>query len=75
MATRTHRARFGARVRELRLARGFSQERLGEIANLHRNYIGGVERGERNIGLDNIHALAEALGVEVADLFLVESQS
>ncbi len=48
------RAIFGKRVRELRLERGFSQEKLAELADLHRNYVGGVERGERNVGLINI---------------------
>jgi transcriptional regulator with XRE-family HTH domain len=52
----------------LRLERDWSQEQLAERAGLHRNYVGGVERGERNVGLDNIVALAKALGVPPADL-------
>jgi len=56
-------------VRKLRLQRGLSQEKLAEFADLHRNYVGGVERGERNVGLLNIVALAHALNVSPAKLF------
>jgi transcriptional regulator with XRE-family HTH domain len=59
---------FGQRVRNLRLDRGLSQERLAELADLHRNYVGGVERGERNIALLNIVALARALRIKPAKL-------
>lgn len=63
------RSEFGRRVRELRVAQGLSQEELAERAGLHRNYIGGVERGERNVALLNIGRLARALDVTLADLF------
>lgn len=60
---------FGKHVRKLRLDRGLSQEKLAELADLHRNYVGGVERGERNIGLLNIVTLARALKVKPGKLF------
>lgn len=63
------RRAFGRRVRNLRQARGYSQEALAERSGLHRTYISSLERGQRNVGLDNVHALAIALGVSPADLF------
>ena len=64
-----HRAAFGRRVRELRDATGMSQEKLAEVAKIHRTYIGSVERGERNVSLDNIYKIAKALQVDVKELF------
>ncbi len=64
MRTPDPRVIFGRHIRELRTERGLSQERLAELADLHRNYVGGVERGERNIALLNIVALAHGLGVK-----------
>ena len=60
---------FGQRVRELRQERGLSQEALALACDLDRTYIGGVERGERNISLLNICKIAAALGIPVKELF------
>lgn len=58
----------GQRVRALRIKRGWSQEELGFESGLHRNYIGGIERGERNVAVVNLARLAKALGVRPRDL-------
>lgn len=59
---------FGSEVRRCRLALGLSQEQLADAAELHRTYIGSVERGERNVSLGNLYALADALQVPAQDL-------
>jgi len=56
------------RVRELRDRKGISQERLGEMAGLHRTYIGMIERAEKNITLVNLEKIARALGVKPSNL-------
>ena len=63
------RVRFGRRIRELRRARGLSQEELAFRAGLHRTYVSSAERGERNVALVNLERLAKALNVHIRDLF------
>lgn len=70
MMTNEDRSRFGKRLRQIRLAKSMTQEALAERARLHSTYVGGVERGERNVGLDNILKLAQALDVHPSALFV-----
>ncbi len=65
---------FGHRVRELRVKKGLSQEALASACGLDRTYIGGIERGERNVSLVNIQRIATALGASVRDLFSEDSR-
>jgi len=59
---------FGERVRDLRKAQGISQEKLAELAELHRTYIAGVERGGRNVSLINILKLSRAIRTSPSEL-------
>lgn len=59
---------FGVNVRSLRLAKGLSQEKLADLCNLHRTYIGPVERGEHNISIDSMERIADALGISVSEM-------
>lgn len=65
------RNRLALNLRRLRENLGLSQEALADRASLHRTYVGSVERGERNISIDNIERLAHALGVSAASLLEV----
>lgn len=60
--------KFGEKLKEYRKLKGLSQEQLAEKANLHRTYIGMIERAEKNITLLNIEKIANALEVKITDL-------
>ena len=60
---------FGARVRALRTKKGWSQEDFAFECGLHRTYIGAVERGERNVSLENIKKIADTFKIDMAELF------
>lgn len=68
-AAKSIRRAFGERVRKLRQEAGLSQEALAILAELDRSYIGGVERGERNVSLVNIHKIARGLKTKPEGLF------
>jgi len=70
----TVQTQFGKRVRELRLARGLSQEELAFRSGVHRTYLGGIEQGKRNPSLKNVAAISKALGVTLSELFLFGDQ-
>lgn len=69
MAKRDVLKSFGAQVRDFRLKKELSQLDLARLAKLDPSYVGGIERGERNAGIKNVHRIADALGVPAADLF------
>ncbi len=60
---------LGQKIRKLRQEMGWSQEKLGERANLHPTYVGGIERGERNVSLENLSRLATAFDLSLSELF------
>lgn len=64
----TARFIFATNLKRLRLERALSQEMLAEMANLHRTYVGSVERGERNISIDNMESFANALNVSLREM-------
>jgi XRE family transcriptional regulator, regulator of sulfur utilization len=61
--------RLGERIRNMRKEKGLSQEQLGELAGLHTNYIGQVERGEKNLTIETLEKIAHGLGVSLEKLF------
>lgn len=62
------RGRLARNMRALRTSLGISQEELGDLAQMHRTYVGSIERQERNVSLDNIERLASALNVDIVEL-------
>jgi transcriptional regulator with XRE-family HTH domain len=64
---------FGSRIKQLRKARNLSQEELAFRAHIHRTYLSGVERGQRNPSLKNISAIAKALNLKIFELFKPDS--
>ncbi len=61
--------KFGENIRKIRLEKGLSQEQLASLADLHRTYIGMIERAEKNITIINIEKIAIALKVDIKTLF------
>ncbi|MFA5393822.1 MAG: helix-turn-helix transcriptional regulator [Candidatus Ratteibacteria bacterium] len=61
--------KFGKRVREERMKLGLSQEELASRAGVHRTYIGMIERAEKNITLENIGKVTQALGLKISEFF------
>ncbi|MDB9496072.1 helix-turn-helix transcriptional regulator [Spirulina major CS-329] len=62
--------RLGSRIREIRKAKGLSQEVFADQCNLDRTYIGGVERGERNISFLNLYIISSNLGLSLSELLI-----
>ena len=65
MTTDERMVTFGKRVREVRKAKGISQEKLAEMAGIDRSYMGNIERGEKNITLKKIYEICDALQIDI----------
>lgn len=61
--------KVGKNIRKIRLKKSWTQEKLAHHANLHRAYIGQIERGEKSIGIKNLEIIAQTLSVKITDLF------
>ena len=68
MSKKSISIKFGEKVREIRVSKNLSQEQLAHLANVHRTYIGMIERAEKNITLVNIEKIAKALKVNITEL-------
>lgn len=67
--------KFGDKVREERNKKGLSQEELADLAGVHRTYIGMIERAEKNITIENVEKISNALGKEIKELFNFQNGS
>ena len=65
---------FGTNVRFYRIRKGVSQEKFAEMCNLHRTYISDIERFNRNISLENVQKIADALGIDSYKLFIENAE-
>lgn len=63
------RRKLGKRIRFLRKEQNLSQERLGELSNIHTNHIGAIERGEKNVTIESLIKLTNGLNITLEDLF------
>ena len=61
---------FGQTIRKIRLTKNISQEKFADLCNLHRTYISDVELGKRNVSLENIERIANALDMSISELFM-----
>jgi len=61
--------KIGKKIRSLRVEKGYSQEKLAEMSNLHRNYIGMVERGEKNITVEKLSQILDSLNLTLEKFF------
>jgi transcriptional regulator with XRE-family HTH domain len=68
LATESGRLTFARNLRNARTKQRLTQEKLAEVTGLHRTYVGSVERGERNVSIDNIERFAAALGLPLEEL-------
>lgn len=59
---------LGTNLRRIRVERGLSQEGFADVLDIHRTYMGGIERGERNLTLQSVESLADALGIDPVEL-------
>lgn len=64
--------KFGLKIQKLRKSKGYSQEKLSEIANIDRSYLSDIERGETNISLEQIYKLSIALEITISEIFILD---